>query len=556
MVKSKCILNEKWFLLILGLFAFHVELAGQSDRIEGAVSFRSNKNVYVKFFSTADISEGDTLYALIESQKIPSLLVVKKSSISCICTSIQPDPPLVGDKVYKLRWTDRPVAAIPEKKVEADTTANVLEPLVREQEFVDSIRLEKPRTWTGKEILNGRLSVSTNGDIDPGASDRFARIRVSGNMNVDNIRSSRFSVQSYLTYRHRYGVDQVQSDFFDDFKVFTLSLGYALNNKDRIWLGRRINPFIANMGALDGVQLEKFLGDWALGILAGFRPDVLNYGLDFQSPQMGAFVSHQKQLSKGLMQSSLAFVEQRLGSATDRRFLYAQHSSQPLRNLNFFASLETDLYRKVRDEVQNQFFITSIYSSLRYRISRRMSIQFSYDNRRNVIYSESYRNIIDQLIAQETRQGFRLMFSYAPIPFLNLSASSFLRYQGASGRPVENHYLSAHYSNVAGTRISFSANYNYLKTDYLSSNIISSRITRDFFKGRLNLEANYRWNHYSYAGGEQQYRQQIVALGCSVLLDRLTSAILNYEASLGSQLAYQRYFITLQHRFKNSSKKK
>ncbi len=556
MEKSRLISNGKIILPVLFLCLFCFKVTGQSDRIEGTISFRSNKNVYVKFFSTAEIAEGDTLYILAERENVPALLVIKKSSISCICNSLQAEPPLVGDKVYKLVWKTQPGIEIAEKKTESDSALTILEPLVREQEYVDSIKLEKPKSWNGKEVLNGRLSVSTNGDLDPGEANRFSRVRVSGNMNVDNIRSSRFSVQSYLTYRHRYGVDQIQSDFFDDFKVFTLSLGYALNLKDRIWLGRRINPFIANMGAMDGVQYEKFIGDWALGILAGFRPDVLNYGLDFNSPQLGAYLSHQKQMSAGLMQNSLAFVEQRLGNATDRRFLYAQHNSQLLRNLNFFASMETDLYRKVREEVQNRFFITSMYSSLRYRFNRKLSVQVSYDNRRNVIYSESYRNIIDQLIAQETRQGFRLMLSYAPIPFLNLSASTFLRFQGNSARPVENHFVSAQYSNVAGTRIMLSANYNYLKTDYLSSNILSTRMTRDFFRGKLNLEANYRWNHYSYAGGEQQYQQQILALGCTFMLDRLTSAILNYEASLGSQLAYQRYFITLQHRFKNNSKKR
>ena len=51
--------------------------------ITGKVTFKTSKNVYVKFKSTEHISKGDSLRFL--NQKTPCLLVIQKSSKSLVC---------------------------------------------------------------------------------------------------------------------------------------------------------------------------------------------------------------------------------------------------------------------------------------------------------------------------------------------------------------------------------------------------------------------------------------------------------------------------------------
>ena len=67
-----------------------------------------------------------------------------------------------------------------------------------------------------------------------------------------------FSTQQYITYRHRYGIDQ-QQGFYNDFKIYTLALTYDKGNNNAT-LGRRINNRITNMGAIDGIQYERKSG--------------------------------------------------------------------------------------------------------------------------------------------------------------------------------------------------------------------------------------------------------------------------------------------------------
>lgn len=552
MVKNRFRMIFRFF--ILGFFTnliLNIHAQAQQIKAEGKISYFSHENVYVKFFSTEHIQTGDTLYYKIADQTIPAIIILQKSSISCVGKPLDSIPLKLGEVLFKLE--PRQAVQAVTKEIESSESETGIVPTVRELEFVDSIKISKPTRWTGKENINGRFSVSTNGDLQTEA-DRFARLRVSSSFNIDQIRGSRVSLQSYLTYRHRYGVDQDQSGFLNDFKIFTLAMAYAINQKDRIWLGRRINPLIANMGALDGIQYEKFYKSLSLGILAGFRPDVLDYGLDVKSPQYGAYLSHQVQSRHGQTQSSVAFVEQTLSANTDRRFIYFQHNSYPLKNLNLFFSAETDLFQNIRDSINHRPRLTSLYTNLRYRINRKMNFQISYDNRRNVIYYESYRNTIDQLLAQETRQGFRLMYSYNPLRLLSLSWSSFLRFQGNGNRPTINHSASLYCNRIPLLKTTLSLQFNTFETDYIQSYIYSIRLNRDFFNSRMNAELSGRINEYHYTGSEQSFKQQIVGAGVSILLTKFTSAILNYEASFGKNLGYHRYFITMQHRIRSKKK--
>ena len=79
-----------------------------------------------------------------------------------------------------------------------------------------------------------------------------------------------------------------------------------------------------------------------------------------------------------------------------------------LKNLNLFVSSEIDLYKMVNGIPSNELTLTSLYLMLNYRISKRLSVSSSYDNRKNIIYYETYKNYIDVMLADATRQGVQL----------------------------------------------------------------------------------------------------------------------------------------------------
>ena len=251
-----------------------------------------------------------------------------------------------------------------------------------------------------------------------------------------------------MTYRHRYGIDQQETDFFNDFKVFTLATQFSPNDKFNVILGRKINQNVSNIGAIDGLQGEYRFQKYGIGLFAGSRPDFTDFTFNAKLPQFGAYVVRNEQIKNGIASTTIAIAEQMNDFKTDRRFLYFQHNNSLIKNLNIFLSSEIDLYEKIDSQPSNKFSLTSLYFSARYRILKNLSFSASYDNRRNVIYYESYQTFIDQLLAQETRQGLRFQANYSPIRNISVNASAFLRYQGDNNKPTTNYVVNLSFNKI------------------------------------------------------------------------------------------------------------
>lgn len=110
--------------------------------------------------------------------------------------------------------------------------------------------------------------------------------------------------------------------------------------------------------------------------------------------QAGVYVGHVNSNPQKRRETTFAVVEQRNQSKTDRRFMYFQHSNSLTKDLNLFASFEVDLYKVVNEQVSNAMSLTNLLLSLRHKISKKLSISASYDNRKNIIYYESYKSYI------------------------------------------------------------------------------------------------------------------------------------------------------------------
>ena len=370
-------------------------------------------------------------------------------------------------------------------------------------------------------------------------------------MNVRNIASTAFSAETYVTYRHRYGIDQVSTGFYDDFKIFGLALSYDNGGRWYGSLGRKMNPFIANMGAIDGLQAVVRMGRYQLGGFAGTRPDFNDFSFNAKLPQFGAFVVRTDTLGGQAAQTSLAVAEQMNDFRTDRRFVYLQHNNSLFKNMNLFLSTEVDLFKKVDSVSSTKPALTSLYLSLRYRILKNLTLSGSYDNRRNVIYYESYQTYIDQLLAQETRQGFRLQATYNPVKFVSVNASAFLRYQGSNPQPTRNYVTAVNMTNLAGKGSYLSLSLNLLESYYFKGTITGFRLSESLFKGKLNAEVNYRHVNYSFFANESSLVQDIAGLNVSVNLLRMTSLTASYEGTFQQSGDWHRYFVTIIQRFKN-----
>lgn len=530
------------------IYVFYLVLAGslahaqKNQLIEGTVSYVTSRSVYVRFENTQNLRAKDTLLVLINNQWKKSLIVQNVSSKSCITINFVNIEILVG---YKVGYYQRE-----ELKVE-----KVVKPSVIESKK-DSIPLSKPNSISVEEKLNkikqthnGRISVSTNGSMNQ-AEKSYNRIRTSFSFNVDNINGGKFSFENYIIYTRRFGVEQVQSNFNNDLKIYSLSANYNVSNNTNLSFGRKINNRMANMGAIDGLQVEHKYNKLSFGGFAGFRPDDLDYSFNASLLQFGAFAAHENE--KGQIQTSIAFAEQKNSLKTDRRFVYFQHTNSIVKNLNLFYSIELDLFQNIDSVKSNKINLTSTYISLRYKPFKKLSITTSYDNRRNVIYYETYRTYIDQLLNQETRQGIRLNMNYNISKTLNFNASGFYRYQESKPQPTKNYVASLTFSQIPSINASLSLNVNAMQTYYFNGNIYGARVNKDLLNGKLSTELNYRKVDYRFLNTEQpSLKQDIFGVSANIYGKKRTSIMFSYEGTFEQNHTYNRYYVTLAQRFRS-----
>ena len=93
------------------------------------------------------------------------------------------------------------------------------------------------------------------------------------------------------------------------------------------------------------------------------------------------------------------------------------------------ASVEVDLYKKTNDTPENSLSLSSTFLSLRFNPVKRLSLSASYDNRKNVIYYETYKSYINQIIDIEARQGISFQVSYYTLENISFGIKTGYRFQ-------------------------------------------------------------------------------------------------------------------------------
>ncbi len=221
--------------------------------------------------------------------------------------------------------------------------------------------------------------------------------------------------------------------------------------------------------------------------------------------------------------------EQTNSSKTDRRFAYFQHSNTLAKNLYLFGSVEIDLYKNIDSIAQKTFDLSSAYLLLSYRLFKKISLSATYDNRKNIIYYESYKSYINKVLEIEARQGFSFQANYYSLKNLSFGARAGYRFANANSNETINFYGFVSYNNIPAVQLTATAGVNYIETSYVNGKIFNLNLYRDFLKGNLYVNGGYQLVDYSYVGNETKAMQNIVNLSLSWNFHNKTSLSVNYE---------------------------
>lgn len=543
------------FILPILLFIFSgLILKGQNiiEPEEGAVSYITSQNVYVKFKSTENMAVGDTLFVKQGETLVPALIVNNLSSISAVCTSISSIQFTVSDKITTGQKTKQVTAKeVPVQKVQDEKPPKPVE-VKQLDEKTGPAASEADSQKQLQQDINGRLSVSSYSNFSNTPGGNSQRMRYTFSINARNIANSKLSGESYISFVHKDGEwSKIQDNIFNGLKIYSLALNYQFSNSFRLWVGRKINPRISNMGAIDGIQFEAKIKAFTIGILAGSRPDYDDYSLNFNLFQYGAYLSHDLVTRKGSMQSSLAYAEQKNNGNTDRRFIYFQHSNSLVKNLHFFGTVECDLYKydTVNEKPQSTFNLTNFYLSLRWRVIRQLSLSASYSARQNIVYYETYKTILDQILDPETLQGYMLQATTNPIKYLSVGARVGYRFRKSDPKSSKNLYVYVTYSRIPVLKMSATLSATLLETSYISGKIYSLTMSRDLLAGKLYAGLGYRYVDYHYFSTESSIPQNMAEFSLNWNIYKKLCLSLNYEGTFEKVNQFNRLYINITQRF-------
>ncbi len=544
----------KYNLFLIGLaFLLFSGLSGQeaAKTMTGQVSFASSKNIYVRFASTNGISVHDTLYIASGEKLIPVMLVNDISSTSCLCSPISDVDLPVGHVIIAkpgIPETPEIIQKQPEEVV------NVPQPvagavIAARKDSVSSAALGKVPLWKQQHI-RGYLTAASYSVFSNSPASDIQNFRYTLSADALHIGNSGFSVRTYLSFRHRAGhFSEISKDLFNGLKIYNLSLNYDPDSTTHISAGRLINPRMANMWAFDGLQFEKSIRRFTVGVAGGSRPGYKDYGIDPSLLQYGGYVAYDVINNQSYSATSLAFMEQMKSGKTDRRFMYLQHSGSVVRNLNYFSSFEIDLFKVKDNKPSSDFNLTSLYLSVDYRLLNNFSLGASYDARKNPVYYETYKSFLDSLTSAEIRQGFRVYTRIRITKSFVAGVQSSLRFQKSDLHQTKNVSGYLIWSTLGKNNISVTLSGNYLNTSYINGTTAGLSISGGLMQGKIQAGAGYSYENYTLPETSQSIIQHIARVDLYLQATNKLSLSLNYEATIGSGITYNRVYAQIMRRF-------
>jgi hypothetical protein len=503
------------------------------------VSFQSSQNCYVRFESTEGINTGDTLYVERNGELKPALVVNYISSISCAGT------PLDG----QLTINERIVANIPEikqrtvKKLRQETDTNLNEhPAIASEEIKEETE--------NSENISGRLSAIGYLNLTNTPYTGYQKYRYNLSLQAMHIRNTGFSLESFVSFTHRKDYwSEIQSDIFNGLKIYDLSLSYKFNDRTKLLAEEEHQSAYFKHGSYRRTAIQHRLQTVLFRCHCWFPPRL--FQLQFQRQAVGIWricrsQIHQRQEK---YRNNPGLIQQTNNGNTDRRFAYLQSNISLIKNLRIFLSTEVDLYKNIDSVSSTAPSLTSFYINLNYRPNKKITLNATYDARKNVIYYETFKNYLDQMLEDATRQGFQFRANYRLSKNIGVGANGGYRNRSGDLMPTQtaNAYVSV--NQMPFIKGYLTANTHYISNSYLNGWVYSLFYSRDILPDKLSADMNLRLVDYNLLNSSEKSLQYIGEAGIYWQITKGLSISSTYEATFENQNQWGMLYINLSQKF-------
>jgi hypothetical protein len=164
---------------------------------------------------------------------------------------------------------------------------------------------------------------------------------------------------------------------------------------------------------------------------------------------------------------------------------------------------------------------------------------------------ETFKNYLDLLLQDATRQGYQLRINYRPSNTISSSLTGGYRFQKNDIHPMLNVNGFLTFSKVPGINSSVTFSTNWIKSSYVNGMIYGVQLDKELVPSKLSAGINYRLvdNNYLNATSGNRSLQHMAALELSWQISKKMYFSANYDGTFDKSNKYHSIYVSLTQRF-------
>jgi len=366
-------------VMILTGIAAGVPGAAAVERATTRVSYIAGGSVYLEAGRRDGLAEGDTVDALNDGRTVARLIVRYLSTGRAVCDTLSAARmPVIGDLVrYRARPAATGAAADTAASAGADTTGMTPAPGA-------SMTPGAPTDLTARRTgrLRGRIGARYL-VVDPRGASGYSQPALELRLDGANVGGSPIDLALDVRGRRtHHGAAGAADD--GEARVYRLAATvHDTPGRRRLTLGRQLSTFAA-VSLFDGALAEYAGERWGAGLFSGAEPDPATWAVSGDILQHGAFLMRRGRDGARRWSVTTGGVASFDHGQVNRQYGFVQGSWLDPR-LSLFLAEELDLNtgwkRAIGDPTLS---LTNTFLSGRAQLTREVSVNAGYDNRRTV----------------------------------------------------------------------------------------------------------------------------------------------------------------------------
>ncbi len=451
--------NSALLLISSIMFSGQPIYGQQISKKQPIVKYITKDAVYVNAGKSEGLLVGDTLKVIHDGQIGAFVVITHLSSKSTAARVIR--------SMFKIEIGDKVV--LPHINFSAEMHSREGQPVRKSRQKVRRGVSRKTKKKAANH-LQGYYSIQSYlQDANGGMRLSSFQPSMSGRLKIKNLlgtgmefrlrQRSRFYNRSYSSGYSLRGDEWVH-------RVSEICLSYAPKNSAvRFGIGRVYSRHIRGIGLIDGVYISTGLGaHFRVGVAAGMEPNFQTSAFNSKRNKYGAFLALETgSYARQRFATTVAFSASSENGTVNREFVYLQNNYTLANRISLYQSVEIDLNRRWRRAAAGKSLtFSNIYLTANLHLSDAISLNFSYDARKNVRTLNTI-NTPDSLFDDVVRKGLSTGLSLNLPANIRLGANLFVRFQeghtpntvsssyflGIRRFPFQGHSVSARLAHVS-----------------------------------------------------------------------------------------------------------